>query len=287
MARLPDGMLPDGMARGARGYIPRVAAFLADCAALAYADREAVAAALGQAAEGGDRLDWVEVFSAEGTQGYVAGFRACIVVAFRGTERDYRDILTDLDFWPDPVEAVEGMGGRVHGGFLAALNAVRGDIRKAIVRDGLATPVYFTGHSLGGALAVLAAAACAGSLTLMDRRFAVYTYGAPRVGDRAFVQAMRDFAHVPVYRHTNTADIVPWVPPFTLCFRHGGAHIHLSEDGRVLRAPGLARYLGSMVTALIPDLLRARHWTGMLPLRLFTDHAIDAYRRKLRARADG
>lgn len=278
-----DG-LPLSMVRGERTYTPLTAAFLADCAALAYMAREDIVTALEKAADCVDRLEALKIFSAEGTQGYVAHFRSCIVVAFRGTERDYRDILTDLDFWPDPVG---GMGGTVHGGFLAALNAVRHDIQDSIAHESLYLPVYFTGHSLGGALAVLAAAASTGPFNLMDRRFAVYTYGAPRVGDRAFIGGLRDFAHVPIYRHTNTADIVPWVPPFALRYRHGGAHIHLTDDGRVLKAPGLWRHLRSMVMALIPGLLRARHWTGMLPLRLFTDHRIDAYRRKLRARANG
>ena len=283
MDGLPDNMrhvmdgLPDNMRHGRRAYCPLAAAFLADCAAAAYARRPFQAVA-----EFTD-FDFLRTFSCGGTQGYIADFGNGIVVAFRGTERDYRDILTDMDFWPDPVG---DMGGTVHGGFLAAYKGVA-PVIKAILRDLPRKPIYLTGHSLGGALAVLAAADLAGPLNVPGRRIEVYTYGAPRVGDRAFLRGMRDFTHADVYRHTNTADIVPWVPPFALRYRHGGAHIHLTDDGRVLKAPGLWRHLRSMVMALIPGLLRARHWTCMLPLRLFTDHRIDAYRRKLRARANG
>ena len=75
-------------------------------------------------------------------------------------------------------------------------------------------PVFITGHSLGGALATLAAA------NLSGRSLATcYTFGAPRVGDKRFSDCLR----TPVYRVVNPLDTVPLVPGWWRGYRHAGA----------------------------------------------------------------
>ena len=64
--------------------------------------------------------------------------------------------------------------------------------------------MYFTGHSLGGALAILAA-----TLISPTRHGAVYTFGAPRVANYKFFFGLK----MPIFRVVNSADIVPRVPP--------------------------------------------------------------------------
>src|SRR5262249_5032912 len=79
------------------------------------------------------------------------------------------DVVTDLRF-----PQVSFGPGRVHGGFLLAYEQVAqglGDRLRALA----GRPVWFTGHSLGGALATIAAA------RFGDFR-GLYTYGSPRVG---------------------------------------------------------------------------------------------------------
>jgi triacylglycerol lipase len=133
-------------------------------------------------------------------------------LVFRGTEQDPRDFVSDITF---PRVPFAGGSGTVHGGFLQALESVWGAISKAI--SGLELPVFYSGHSLGAALATLAAA--------RRRPFALYTFGSPRVGDSAFAAALSE---VPVFRIVDGADVVTQVPPEGLGFSHVGEVHRLS-----------------------------------------------------------
>lgn len=107
-----------------------------------------------------------------------------------------RDLFTDLDALPLPWPG----GGKVHRGFVGALDRVWSQIEGQL--DGLDMPVLYTGHSLGGALATLAA----------SRRppDTLYTFGSPRVGDKEFVAGM---AKTVTYRYVNCCDVVAQIPP--------------------------------------------------------------------------
>lgn len=68
------------------------------------------------------------------------------------------------------------------------------------------------GHSLGGALAqVFAAALATHHPELAKRVTGIYTYGMPRVGDAAFCQAMEKAFPTCAFRITHAADIIPLV----------------------------------------------------------------------------
>lgn len=72
-----------------------------------------------------------------------------------------------------------------------------------------------TGHSLGGSLAILAAADLAKSHKIDQ----VYTFGQPRVGNAAFATYYQNL--VPnTFRLIDYADIVPHVPPSAFGFQH-------------------------------------------------------------------
>jgi hypothetical protein len=73
--------------------------------------------------------------------------------------------------------------------------------------------IYVTGHSLGGALAMLAGQ----FLLSFDREgyqdiLSICTFAAPRVGNEGFAAW---FEEVDVVRYVNTEDVVPTVPPST------------------------------------------------------------------------
>ena len=112
--------------------------------------------------------------------------------------------------WVSDVEYQQanltGFRGEVHGGFGRAFSLVSDQTAQALA-DFSGARHYFTGHSLGGAIAVLAAA------TFSDQATAVYTYGQPRVGDKAFSDAYDSVLGDVTFRYVNNHDIVPHVPP--------------------------------------------------------------------------
>lgn len=68
-----------------------------------------------------------------------------------------------------------------------------------------------TGHSLGGAIAVHAALDLVSINLKVDT---LYTYGAPRVGDKKFAEWFVDFSKIKsIYRITHARDPVPHLPP--------------------------------------------------------------------------
>jgi hypothetical protein len=146
-----------------------------------------------------------KVFDEDGTQAILVRDDAHkrLVLAFRGTEKEViRDIQADIDA---KLESMVG-GGKSHRGFSKAYWAVGDEIQ-----DTLDDPqfceyrLYLTGHSLGGALANIAA-------KFIDHKggiSACYTFGAPRVGNKDWVEEIKP----PVYRIVNSSDVVPMMPP--------------------------------------------------------------------------
>ncbi len=139
------------------------------------------------------------------------------VLVFRGTT-GFRNWLLDLDVRPEKWNA----HATVHRGFREALEQIWDDLQPAL--ESLAVPCFFSGHSMGGALAQLAAA--------RFRPQAVYCFGAPRVGDRGFVEMMRA---IPVFRIVNSQDIVAALPPASqiLSFQPAGRLVYICAQGRL------------------------------------------------------
>ncbi len=249
-----------GIPQGRAAYSDRTAWLMAECSGLAYFKFEEGDRSEKQLAEqlGRGHLELIQTFNREGTQGYLAARKPSFaVLAFRGTEKDFRDILTDLNirFYKDPA------GGKVQAGFSRAYAVVADEVKKALEK--LAVPLYITGHSLGGALATIASMRIAPS----DRIAACYTFGSPRVGDAEFEQKLYK---VPVYRVVHAADIVSRVPLMAMGYRHTGDLRYLTRKGTVLRNPLQLRLLFRFIYSVV------RSWRT-----IFRDHAIAAYSGKL------
>ncbi len=170
-------------------------------------------------------LDFLRRFNREGTQAYLASNERFAVLAFRGTEKDGRDILTDIDirFRKDKS------GAKIADGFSRAYALVEKQIADAVGALDPNLPLYLTGHSLGGALAVIASI----HITPSDRIAACYTYGCPRVGNAEFTEQLWK---IPVYRQVHSSDIVPHVP-FGFGYCQVGDLRYIKRSGALVEAP--------------------------------------------------
>lgn len=150
----------------------------------------------------------VNIYNRNGTQAFMAKMEktktgdAMLVLAFRGTEADPADVKADLKAKLIPA----GNEGLVHQGFHDAFGEVKKDV-EADLEDHRGIPLYITGHSLGGALAIVATRNLAS-----DSVGACYTFGGPRVGNIKYAEHIK----TPIYRVVNSADLVPRVPPALL-----------------------------------------------------------------------
>lgn len=240
-------------------YSDRTAYVMAECAALAYKrfeDSQQLRQEL-QSELAKCRLSLAATFNEKDTQGYLAVGPTLAVLAFRGTEQNWKDILTDLKF----RFRRDKQGNRIHRGFNKAYDRVAQQVQAEINKLGV--PFYLTGHSLGGALASIATM----RLQPQDRIAACYTFGSPRVGGKEFV---RTLFKVPVYRTVHAADIVARVPLFLFGYRHAGDLRYIAPLGEVFRNPsGIRPWLRFLGSAILK-------WRS-----LFTDHKSAHYVRRL------
>jgi len=131
---------------------------------------------------------------------------AGLIVAFPGTD-NLDCVAADLDAHPIDVIGI----GQVHHGFWKAWGAIAVDVIAAI--DG--RPVTLVGHSLGAAIAIMAAAAM---VVGGKPPTAVYGFEPPRVSTNGSVAAVLE--KVPLSLFKNGNDIVPELP---LDWYHAGA----------------------------------------------------------------
>ena len=187
------------------------------------------------------------------TQGFVTYRRdgngtGMAVVCFRGTKQ-ISDWMTNLDIRPVPIKdpRTGAIIGNMHKGFHDAYMSVHADISDRLEgHEDL--PLYITGHSLGGALAVVAT-----WFQSSQRLAACYTFGAPRVGDQGLIDRFK----TPIYRIVNGPDPVTLIPPsgFALDILKG-----------IIRVLGFVLPLwgwGSWVTNLLIRVQRFRHYGYM------------------------
>ena len=131
-----------------------------------------------------------------------------LIIAIRGTAKA-ADIFTNLQ-----ASFTAGPGGFVvHDGFYGIYQSMRGQIDTEI-RSSRASRVHFIGHSLGGALATLAAMDYGGTDRVACH---LYTFGAPRVGGRGMETAIGNAMSgglQTVRRAFCLADPVPMVPSY-------------------------------------------------------------------------
>ena len=189
----------------------------AELSRLAYATPEAVEKIAYEAG-----LDQCIFIARDGAEAYVFGNRFDCMIVCRGTEpNQWNDIKADANAWTVVSEV-----GRVHSGFHTEVNELWPLLEQQVKEN--QRPMWFSGHSLGGAMAAVCAVRCKIS-PIPSNPQAIFSFGAPRVGNRSYTS----FLKVKHYRWVNNNDIVPRVPPRWLGYRHMGQEIYINRRGRI------------------------------------------------------
>lgn len=169
----------------------------------------------------------VKYYGYQGSDAYVLEDDVDMIVVCRGTEvKQFADIKADLS-----ISKTSVMEGKLHIGF----NHYVDKIWTPILSRGVDAKknnknVWFTGHSLGAAMATIMAYRFA-KYDLVPTPAGLFTYGSPRVGNRKFINFFNTlpFEH---HRWVNDGDIVTKIP-FAPLFYHCGIMHHIDGKGQV------------------------------------------------------
>ncbi len=162
-----------------------------------------------------------EFVQTDATECFVAATPDTLLVTFRGTA-GLRDWLSDLNTFSTTASY-----GSLHRGFYFAFQAVKSSLEQVMRNIGTDNRMLvLTGHSLGGALATVAAAEWATSFKIRS----VYTYGQPRVCKSDTASHIQTKLASKFFRIVNDDDIVTRVPPG---YTHVGKLFHFGPTGGV------------------------------------------------------
>ncbi|HBE72285.1 MAG TPA: lipase [Planctomycetaceae bacterium] len=171
-------------------------------------------------------------FDRDGAQAYLFWTKHDCVVVCRGTEpNEWNDIKADVN----AVSVLSETAGRVHRGFKREVDDLWPRLEKALKDND--KPLWFAGHSLGGAMATI----CAGRCKLAEipsNPEAIFSFGSPRVGNNRYI----NFVKVRHYRWVNNNDIVPRVPPGWMGYRHCGREMYLDAEGNHKKYTRMRRF---------------------------------------------
>ncbi len=170
-------------------------------------------------------------FNSNNAQAYWFQSEFDSVVVCRGTEaREWGDIQADANALAAVAETV----GRVHRGFKAEVDEIWPYLEKELETN--TKPLWFCGHSLGGAMANICAGRCMLSYIRSEPE-ELYTFGSPRVGCRRYVNHVK-LKH---YRWVNNNDVVTRIPPAWLGYRHNGEEMYLDRFNNLTSLRGWRR----------------------------------------------
>ena len=221
---------------------------------------------------------------ADDTQCFIASTKKVVVIAFRGTQ-SFGDWMLNIR-----VLSTGRPYGQVHTGFLRGFEFVQMQLEAELAKFPEHT-LLLTGHSLGGALATIAAAEWAERFKIA----AVYTFGQPAVGKGNFASHMDRHYSKKFFRFVNNSDAVAKVPP---TYAHVGRLLHFDKHGNfIAAAESTHENTSSMMSdeefarlqESLQDLRSANRTQGAATESVFTafsDHRMDKYIGKITKQID-
>jgi hypothetical protein len=207
--------------------------------------------------------------TATDTQGIIRVFPDVVIVALRGT--------TNLHDWQTDAKIRREDG--VHRGFLTSARAILWQIldslRSPAIRE---FPVLVTGHSLGGALAVLVAEELLYKGVPMR---SVYTFGQPRVFNAQRCDQYTRVLGSRTFRLVNHRDPVPRLPGPLIGYRHAGREL-LWRNGQLSVDPSTWSKVGWALAEGFSAFGYGANWIGLTraiasAAQIAGDHAMADY----------
>jgi len=159
--------------------------------------------------------------------GFVLSSPAANIIAFRGTQQSIEWLQ---NFQAKQIPHDDSMpfdfSGKLHEGFATIYRNLSAATLAAAQQLDPSVPCYITGHSLGASVAALAALDLAQKLPPLKEQIRLYTYGAPRMGDRTFATTHSQL--VPnSYRIANLSDTFTLLPPTSL---NQSVYVHMGQS---------------------------------------------------------
>jgi hypothetical protein len=240
-----------------------------------------------------------KLISVDNTQVYLAENDQAIVVAFRGSEapttldglKDW--LLTNANNYLILPEgrngtdfAAAGVGTRFHRGFLDALEMIWEPLLAAANQafETKERPLWVTGHSLGGALALLAAWRFQRNFLAVHE---IITFGAPMIGNDAASKAFEKEFLGKIFRYVDLEDLVPHLPSVSLlanAYTHCLNEVSLSaaQATTVLGFESL-KQTSEIATEGLMDAAMADQVWGLVKTRI-ASHMIANYQARVEAK---
>lgn len=148
-----------------------------------------------------------------------------LYIRFEGT-KSIKDALMDLLAFQSKVSAFDGAAWEAHAGFKCAYYSVRDKVLDKcyeFYKKGM--KIMVVGHSLGGAMALLATEDIGWHF---KQKVTTITYGAPRVAkDQKGIDAIKEYMTEDSRNFENGSDIVPTLPWW---FAKNPMVVHIGEE---------------------------------------------------------
>lgn len=206
-----------------------------------------------------------DIFSKNGSFAFIAISGASAVLSFRGTAIHEREnIMNDIDLSLVPISD----NISVHKGFLRSLDQIWPEIEVALNQlKKRKINIWYTGHSLGAAMATIA--------TSRLKATATYGFGSPRVGNKSFCESVKNQN---IYNMVNCCDAVTILPPEILGYKEAGETVFITSKSRLIFSPSNKQIIRERTLGYI-QFYRNLYWfhSDSVYLRSLADHIIVNY----------
>ena len=209
-------------------------------------------------------------FDKNSAQAMLVEHKDYFCMSFRGTD-ELADWLDNMD-----IASTEQACGTFHEGFWESTEDVWDMYSKykELAAGQEQRPLFITGHSLGGAMATVAA------VRLLHENIpfvGLYTFGQPRAMVRKMIPKINAQCKARFFRFQNNNDIVTRMPALLAGYRHGGTQLYISQRRVIYRKTGFWFNLYDHLYGTFKDFKKSHRFD------MISDHDMNEYLEAIQA----